>query len=285
MPSPESQEEPCSSTPAATASSEEVESPAPPAPTGSYTYLASDGPILDVATNARANTLANTPESPIQTATKILVGLLTGLSAAIPSKPAASIADHCILLYTQYVFGTIPVCHEATVRATVGRFFIPLSDAASPADDNHARASRCFAADTERERIQALRNITLLTALCAAVSYVVPESLLAEKHLVAPLFLRAARKTLTIYQDYDLEHPDSSSLSIRLFLSSSIQTASGTHRVAFRILGEAGLIAMRMGLYDEELKGRNPIEETLLRNSFWQLTDSQGKIAEFYAVV
>jgi hypothetical protein len=42
--------------------------------------------------------------------------------------------------------------------------------------------------------------------------------------------------------------------------------------VAFHILSEADLIAMRMGLYDESsLEGRTPIEENLLRNAFWQL--------------
>lgn len=42
---------------------------------------------------------------------------------------------------------------------------------------------------------------------------------------------------LDTYTDHDLEHPKSSSLTIRLFHSSAIQTAT-----AFRILNEAGLI-------------------------------------------
>ncbi|KAH7016668.1 hypothetical protein EDB80DRAFT_634185 [Ilyonectria destructans] len=198
-------------------------------------------------------------------------GLLAGLLAATPSDTAASIANHCIFLYTQYVFGTTPVCHEATLRVTVSRFFISLSDGDNPAED-HARVSRCFAADNERERIGALRSLTLVAALCAAVTYVIPESLLPKKHLTAPLFLRASRETLRIYEDYDLEHPNSSSLSIRLFLSTAIQNATGTHGVAFHILSEAGLIAMRMRLYDESsLEGQEPLEENLLRNAFWQL--------------
>lgn len=163
------------------------------------------------------------------------------------------------------------MCHEATLRATVSRFFISPSGGDDPSE-NGARISRCFAANNERERIGALRTYTVLTALCAAVAYVLPESLLPNKHLIAPLFLRAARETLRIYEDYDLERPNSSSISIRLFLSSAIQNATGTHGVAFHILGEAGLIAMRMRLYDESsLEGREPIEENLLRNAFWQL--------------
>lgn len=183
----------------------------------------------------------------------------------------ASIANHCISLYTQYVFGAVPMCHEAALRASVSRFFTSTFGGDDPSD-NRAQVLACFAADGEQERIETLRSLTLLTALCAAVTYVVPESLLPYKHLTAPLFLRASRATLSIYEDYDLEHPNSSSLSIRLFLSSAIQNATGTRGVAFHILSEAGIIAMRMCLYNERsLEGREPIEESLLRNAFWQL--------------
>lgn len=163
------------------------------------------------------------------------------------------------------------MCHEAAVRATASCFFISPLGGDDPAE-NHAQILRCLAAETEWERVEALRGLTLLTALCAAVTYVVPESRLPNKHLIAPLFLRASRETLRIYEDYDLEHPNASSLGIRLFLSSAIQTAMGTQGVAFHILGEAGLIAMRMRLYEESsLEGREPVEENLLRNAFWQL--------------
>ncbi|KAH6879887.1 hypothetical protein B0T10DRAFT_496357 [Thelonectria olida] len=261
-------EPPLGPTYAATDSSGEPESPALSIATNAFSYPASTSPVANSAT---VNPLFERPDTQTQTAARVHLGLLAGLLAATPSETAASIANHCILLYTQYVFGSTPVCHEATLRATVSRFFVPLSDDADPAV-NYARVSRCFAADDERERIGALRSIALLAALCAAVTYVVPESLLPSKHLTAPLFLRAARETLRIYEDYDLEHPNSSSLGIRLFLSSAMQTATGTRGVAFHILSEAGLIAMRMRLYDESsLEGRGPIEETLLRNAFWQL--------------
>jgi hypothetical protein len=138
--------------------------------------------------------------------------------------------------------------------------------------DRHARIWRCFAADTEREQVEILRSLTLLTALCADVAYVVPDSLLPDKHLIAPLFLRASRQTLRVYEDYDIEHPNSSSLSIRMLLSSAIQQATGKQEVAFHILNEAGLMAMQMRLYDESsLAGQEPMEENILRNAFWQL--------------
>jgi hypothetical protein len=164
------------------------------------------------------------------------------------------------------------MCHEATLRATVNRFFFISPSGRRDDGDVESETLECFAADSERERVEVFRNLTLLTALCAAVTYVLPDSLLPNKHLTAPLFLRASRETLKIYEDYDLECPNWSSLSIRLFLSSAIQVATGTHGVAFHIMSEAGLIAMRMRLYNEaSLQGLDPVEETILRNAFWQL--------------
>ncbi|KAJ6011682.1 hypothetical protein N7499_013345 [Penicillium canescens] len=261
--------EPLSSTSPATDTLGGLESPALLPAGRAYSYPASDS--LLSRNSITADALSAPPESQTQTAVRIHIDLLAGLLVAAPSNTAASITNHCILLYTQYVFGTVPMCHEATLRATVSRFFISPLGGVDPSE-NPVRISRCFAADNEQERIGILRSLTLLTALCAAVTYVLSESLLPNKHLTAPLFLRAARETLRIYEDYDLQHPDSSSLIIRLFLSSAIQIAKGMQGVAFHILSEAGLIAMRMGLYDESsLEGREPIEETLLRNAFWQL--------------
>jgi hypothetical protein len=112
----------------------------------------------------------------------------------------------------------------------------------------------------------------MLTALCAAVIHVVPEESVSNKHLTGPLFLRASRSLLKIYEDYDLEHTDSSSMSIRLFHSTAIQSSTGSQQLAFHVLNEAGLIAMRMRLYDEtSLQGLEPLEENLRRNAFWQL--------------
>ena len=112
----------------------------------------------------------------------------------------------------------------------------------------------------------------MLTALCAAVTYVVPAHFVLNKQLTAPQFLRASRELLGMYEDYDLEHPDFSLLNIRLSHSCAIQTATGTQRLAFHILTEAGPIAMRLRSYDEAwLEGLDPVEETLRRNAFCQL--------------
>lgn len=209
--------------------------------------------------------------SQVQAAITVYCDLLAALAVSVPSDTPASITDQCISLYTQDVFGALPMCHEAALRMTVGRFFM-----SNLAGDSHleirSQVSHLFIATDEPELVTTLRSLTLLTALCASVIYVVPEDVLPDKHLTGPLFLRAARDMLRIYEDYDLEHPDSSSLIIRLFLSTAVQTATGRQQLAFHILNEAGLVAMRLRLYDEaSLEGLGPFEEKLRRNAFWQL--------------
>ncbi|ENH75635.1 hypothetical protein FOC1_g10001898 [Fusarium oxysporum f. sp. cubense race 1] len=215
------------------------------------------------------------PESLSQTeaAVRIYLDLLTELQNSVSGESSASIAHRCIFLYTRYVFGSVPLCHEASLRATVCRFFeVEQQSPCEDALDIYRRALTCLSSENEYSAIEKLRSLTLLLALCAAVSYAVPESLLPTKHLTAPLFVKTTRELLHLYHDYDLEHPESSSLTIRMFLSSAIQTSTGTDGVAFHILSEAGLIAMKMRLYCENsLEGRDPIERQILRNAFWQL--------------
>lgn len=240
-----------------------------PAIVQAYWSPDADSPLYSNSITSKA---PSTPsESQRQTVVRTHLDLLAGLLVAAPSEAVASIPSRCILLYTQYVFGAIPLCHEGTLRATVSRFFNLPAGGADHSEDC-AQISRCFAADSEQEWVAVLRSYTVLIALCAAVTYVLPESVLPNKHLTAPLFLRVARDTLRIYVDYDVEHPDSSSLSIRLFLSSAIQISTGMYGVAFHLLNEAGLTAMKLRLYDESsLEGKDPIEENILRNAFWQL--------------
>lgn len=221
------------------------------------------------------NTTASHPIEPsrcqIQQAIRIHLDLLTELRAATPCYTAASIANNCIFLHTRYTFGATPMCHEGALRTAVRRFFGPQLAEADSAE-HQARVFSCFTADNQRAQLSILRSVTLLTALCAAVAYGVPESLLPEKALLGPLFLRASRDLLGIYEHDDIESPDSSSLSIRLLHSSAIQHATGKYGVAFHILNQAGLLAMKMRLYDERsLEGRAPVEENLLRNIFWHL--------------
>lgn len=231
----------------------------------------SSSPAIDIAA-AFTSSFLESPAGQTETALCVHLGFLASLQAAVPSITTASLGEKCVDLYTRYVFGAFPLCHEISIREAVNRFFIPLPDGPGSCEENRARVALCFTADNEVDRIGALRSVTLLTALCAAVSYVVPETLLPEKYSVAPLFLRAARRILRIYEDYDLEHPDSSSLGIRTLFSTAIQSATGMLGASTHNLNQAGVLAMKMRLYDEKsFQGLDPIEETLLRNMFWQL--------------
>ncbi|KAH7188033.1 uncharacterized protein B0J16DRAFT_412556 [Fusarium flagelliforme] len=257
-----------------TAPSEILEDPSLPSPATCLqsTTAASQTDHSRISSSQGVRTVSLS-ESQTEAAIRIYLDFLTELQTPGLVESAASIANHCISLYTRYVFGSAPLCHEATLRTTVNRFFDTRQH--SPCEDTletYSWALSCFSSDDEYSEIEKLRSLTLLLALCAAVSYAVPESLLPTKYLTAPLFLKTTRDLLNVYHDYDLEHPDSSSLNIRMFLSSALQTSRGTNGVAFHILGEAGLIAMRMRLYCENsLEGRNPIEQQILRNAFWQL--------------
>jgi hypothetical protein len=59
------------------------------------------------------------------------------------------------------------------------------------------------------------------------MSSVMPESLLAYGKLADRLFLKASRDMLKLYEDFDLEYPDSTSLAIRSLQSSALQHNTG----------------------------------------------------------
>ena len=226
-------------------------------------------PSLVSSTPESARSTASPTSQESQAAIGVHANLLASLAATVRTDSAASIASDCVLLYTRCIFGVAPLCYEATLREGISRFLPLIGD-----DYQEVLSSvlRDFTAANEPDRVGALRQFTQLTSLCAFIAHSLPASLVRYKHLIAPIFLRAAREMLRIYEDYDLEHPDSTSLSVRVCLAAAIQHATGKTGVAWNTLGQAGLIAQRMRLYDERsLEGREPLEAQLLRYSFWQL--------------
>jgi hypothetical protein len=200
------------------------DSPTPPGTTASsssqaYSYSASDSRPFNTIV---ANVLSTPPESQTQAAARVHLDLLAGLLVADPLDTPALMANYCILLYAQHVFGTVPMYYKAALRATVNRFFFISPSVRRDNGDINNETLECFAADNEWERVKIFRNLTLLTALYAVIIYIRPESLLPNKHLTVPLFLQTSRETLKIYEDYNLKCPNWSSLSIHLFLSSAI---------------------------------------------------------------
>jgi hypothetical protein len=77
---------------------------------------------------------------------------------------------------------------------------------------------------------------------------------------------------LKSYEEYDVEYPDSSSLSIRDLHYTAAQHITGRGGLAFHVIGQASLIAQSLHLYREQSVSRNdPIESQLLRLTFWHL--------------
>ncbi|KAH7371467.1 hypothetical protein BKA64DRAFT_587502 [Cadophora sp. MPI-SDFR-AT-0126] len=186
--------------------------------------------------------------------------LLLSIQAALPSVPILGIVNDCIALFMQYTFPTSPIVHEATVRADAQVYF---SETAS---------KDIFKSNDIHQSVKHMRAFTLVTAVCASTASVMPESLLPYGRIVAVPFFRSSRQMLKSYEEYDVEQPDSSSLSIRDLQYSAAQHITGRSRLAYHVMGQASLIAESLHLYQESsLSKKAPIESQLLRLTFWHL--------------
>lgn len=186
--------------------------------------------------------------------------LMDLMSSALPSLPVLGIAEHCIDLYMQYTFPTAPIVHEPTLRAVARRFFSAMD------------VTELFRADSHQEEVTLIRDFALITGLCAAVASTIPQSILQYRELIANLFLNSSRETLKIIEDFDVEHPTSTSISTRILHTVALQNITGTSQLARYVLGQAALIVLNMRLYSENaLKSHDPLEAQLLRHIYWQM--------------
>jgi hypothetical protein len=172
--------------------------------------------------------------------------LLVLFISALPSIPVIDAVNYCIDLYMQYTFPTAPIIHEPTLRADALLFF----SGTSP----HILL---FGDDDENRRVVHMRAFALITALCASVASVIPESLLPYRHVVVIPFLRASRNVLKAYEDYDFDYPNSTSLSIRILQSTALQSTSGKTGAAWHVLGQATLLIQNLHLHREEAIGQH----------------------------
>ncbi|KFZ19568.1 hypothetical protein V502_03532 [Pseudogymnoascus sp. VKM F-4520 (FW-2644)] len=124
--------------------------------------------------------------------------LLLSIRSVLPSIPLVDIVNDCISLFMQYTFPTSPIIHEATVRANASLYFSDPS------------CTGGYSSHEVHQRVDHMRAFTLVTALCASVASVMPESLLSYGQIVAIPFFRVSRQMLKSYEDYDLEYPNSS---------------------------------------------------------------------------
>lgn len=187
-------------------------------------------------------------------------GLMTRFRNEVLSVTIKEAVDRCISLYYERSFATLPICHEPTLRSDAVYFF---------SDNVTSRDPNCEAAG---DTITRLRSFTLLTALCATMSFLHGQFMTPFAPVAGPLFLQAARDTLRIYEEHDLLHPDSSSMRIRMLLANCLQQYAGENGLSWHTVGQASLIARTLRLYSErELARDDPLESTLLRCTFWML--------------
>jgi hypothetical protein len=119
---------------------------------------------------------------------------------------AFELVNNCINLFLQYMFPNTPVAHDRTLRAGASLFFP--EDCLRTSETTEPR-------DGHRKTLYA-KDFTLISALCAFVMSVMPSSLLPSRKELAGPFLQASRAMFRLYEEHDLEHPDSTSLTIRI---------------------------------------------------------------------
>ncbi|KAK6209918.1 hypothetical protein QIS74_11502 [Colletotrichum tabaci] len=183
--------------------------------------------------------------------------LLSALGMALPYVPLEDVISTCIDLFMQWEFPSIPVVCEPLLRQSI-HVVVPVLR-----DETPGRPIS--------DMIPTLRAFALLTALCAVVSAVLPPEIFPSGVALSMPFLRTSREALRLYQDLDIEQPDSSSIIIRYFHSNALH-ALGKTRVSFHAMGEALRLVQEMRLYDESsFRGLEWPENHLRRNAFWHL--------------
>ncbi|CAI6069065.1 unnamed protein product [Clonostachys chloroleuca] len=215
------------------------------------------------------DTSPSTTERYCHNAEQIHEGLFSALGAMLPAEAMVQNVHHYIHLFMQYIFPNYPIIFESTLR-TSASLLQPPTDAGSPNPLHSYELST---------QLASMRGFAMITAMCAVTTSVMPEHLVQNRHLISASFLNASRAMLRLYEDHDLEYPNSSSLIIRLWHSITLQNTTGKTGLAWHYQGEAALVAQRLRLYNEETVCRIPGQESqVLRACFWQLylTDIAG---------
>ena len=160
----------------------------------------------------------------------------------------------------------MPIVHEPRLRADLS-LLGTRSEILHPVESPNSGYTR----SSNISDLDLCRRFALITAVCAETSFVLPSRVFPNGRLIAPHFLRASRKTLSMIHDRDIEEPNSSSIIIRYYHSNSIH-AAGKSRVSWHLLGEAIRVAQDLSLHREDsYHSLDIIEAQLRRNIFWQL--------------
>jgi hypothetical protein len=188
------------------------------------------------------------------------------VDGALSTGTIVDLMHKCIDLFTEYLFPNTPIAHEPTLRAGVSIF---LHSGNAPVAGIHEMSTQGFG-------FHYAKPFTLITALCAFVISVMPESrmspLISRPSMLSRAFLQASRSMLRLYEEHDLERPDSTSFIIRIWHSAALQNTTGRSGAAWHYFAEATILAQRLQLYDEEqLRRHSAVEAQLLRAIFWLL--------------
>lgn len=168
------------------------------------------------------------------------------------------IMHKCIDVFAQYFFPNTPIAHVPSLRRAASDFGSAFG------------VSPFLLGDASGDQVFSMRNFTLITALCAFITSVVPG--MAAPHSISLTwpFYYASRAMARLYEELDLEAPVSSSYTSRIWQSAALQNMTGKNLVAWHVAGEVTIMAIRERLYDEKTVGRNAsLESQLLRANFW----------------
>lgn len=174
--------------------------------------------------------------------------LLASVMTALPALSLERVVNDCLSMYMQYIFPLGPIIHEPTIRAFAALDLSTLS------------------ALGENEYIDVIRSFTLTTALCAATALMLPVVLFPDGRAVSGAFLLASQQMLDLIQDHDIEHPDSSSVSIRMFQSNALHTV-GKKTMSSHMLSQARVILQDIQVkYEQSFTQPTPLEGRLLQD-------------------
>ncbi|KAH7010169.1 hypothetical protein EDB80DRAFT_839379 [Ilyonectria destructans] len=190
--------------------------------------------------------------------------LVAAVHDSLPSIPIKKVGDECFDLVFHRLFPCFPLLHEPSLRASACQFFDSI--------DGSEEQSSPHGIGTQNERIALMRSFASVTFICGTAAFTFRRSFLPYGDLVGVPFLWASREMLRHYEDYDLQHPNSTSIAIRALHSSSLKRHTGQNGLAWHVFGQASLIAQALRLHSEkEVIKYNTLEATLLRFSFWVL--------------
>ncbi|KAM0428518.1 hypothetical protein ACHAPT_006878 [Fusarium lateritium] len=213
--------------------------------------------------------LGSAIESYCENSRQIHMNLLAAVSPVLPAEALLDAVHHYIDLFMQYHFSNSPIIFESTLRAHASLLRPP---------DDAGSTHQLYSLEPSTQ-LASMKGFAIITAMCASITSVMPASLVSDRQLLSVSFLHASRAMLRLYEDNDLEHPDSSSLIIRQWHCVALQNTTGKTGSAWHYHGEATLLAQRLRLYNEGSVRRIPGRESQLQRAcFWQLylTDIAG---------